>query len=89
MKYEIEKEGGFIGLSKQYRGEIKLGKDEKAKIIDALKSTKKENLQLRDGFKYRIKFIDESLIFQNTFNEKDLPKLIREFIDEIVNTKGK
>ncbi|WP_276166809.1 protealysin inhibitor emfourin [Zobellia alginiliquefaciens] len=83
MKYEINIEGGFTGISKRFEGEVKLNKNEEQEMLDAVSVKQEDHSHLRDGFTYTVKLTDEEGVYESQFNESNLPKKIRHFITDI------
>ncbi|MBU2946450.1 protealysin inhibitor emfourin [Zobellia uliginosa] len=83
MKYDINIEGGFMGIPKRLEGEIKLDKNEEQEMRDAISIRQEDQGHLRDGFMYTVKLTDEEGVYESQFNESNLPKKIRHFITDI------
>lgn len=89
MEYKIQIEGAFTGIPKEYKGERILGEGERELLLNALKGTRPNNQQLRDGLKYHVELKDDKGIFTAEFDEGNLPPEIRKFIDRILQSNKK
>ncbi|MDX1365497.1 MAG: hypothetical protein R3243_14905 [Arenibacter latericius] len=85
MKYELTIEGGFVGIPKTYKGERHLHKEEKNQLLQSLQKTNSDkNINARDTFNYKLKLIDHENIYKYEFEEFDIPKEVRMFIESII-----
>ncbi|GGW21741.1 hypothetical protein [Arenibacter certesii] len=85
MKYEINIEGGFTGIPKTYKGEQSLNNEEKTKLLLSLQKTfADENTKTRDGFNYKLKLTDHEIVYNFEFDEFNIPKEVRMFIESII-----
>lgn len=88
MKYEIDIEGGFVGIPKSYKGEKILNPVEKRELFHSLKKVVPDkNERARDGFNYKLKLTDSNEVYKFEFDEFNIPKEVRMFIDSILETK--
>ncbi len=88
MKYEILIEGGFIGIPKEYKGEIDVKDETKDVLLNVFnRNLIPENENLRDGLQYHLKLVDGSKEHRARFDETNLPLPIRQFIATISKTK--
>ncbi|MCG2459669.1 hypothetical protein K8352_02800 [Flavobacteriaceae bacterium F89] len=84
MKYQVNVEGGFTGLLREYSGEIGLGSSGVKDLLEAMESVSGErNQKLRDGLLYRITLKEGDDVYRADFYGPHLPKPIRDFIDRI------
>ncbi|MBU2973037.1 protealysin inhibitor emfourin [Zobellia sp. B3R18] len=83
MKYHINIEGGFTGISRQFEGEIDLDKAKEEEMLNALAEKQEINSQIRDGFTYTVKLMDNNGVYESQFNESNLPSSLRTFITDI------
>ena len=81
MKYEVFIDGGFMGFPKSYKGGSLLKDDEKKELFKLMKAKIKPSDDLRDGFQYHLKFIDNNIEYTAVFDELNLPLQVRRFID--------
>lgn len=88
MKYEIAIDGGFVGIPRNYKGEWILKNNEKAKLLQSLqKVLPYKNKRARDAFNYRLKLTDEDMVYNFEFDEFNIPKEVRMFIDSILKNE--
>ncbi|MCM4166376.1 hypothetical protein KCTC52924_03309 [Arenibacter antarcticus] len=88
MKYEIDIEGGFAGIPRTYKGERSLEKEEKTKLLHSLqKPILDKNKKARDAFSYKLKLTDNDIDYNFEFDEFNIPKEVRMFIDSVIKTK--
>ena len=83
MKYEVFIDGGFMGFPKTHQGEVFLEDDIKRAIFKGMKIKTKSSNDLRDGFRYHLKLIDNDIEHTAIFDELNLPLQIRRFIDSV------
>ncbi|VAW10615.1 hypothetical protein MNBD_BACTEROID03-1523 [hydrothermal vent metagenome] len=83
MKYEVFIDGGFMGFPKTYQGEVFLEDDIKRAVFKGMKIKIKPTNDLRDGFQYHLKFIDNNIEYTAIFDELNLPLQVRRFIDSV------
>lgn len=89
MNYKIRIEGGFVGISKEYVGEITMGRKEKDDIIKVLvKKLENTNPKLRDGFLYSIYLWDENFEHRITYDESNLPESVKQWIEKTIAKTG-
>lgn len=87
MKYEIFINGGFANIPKQYEGEIALKKEQQNQLIETLSKKLKPSEEIFDGFVYHIRIADGDLAVKSVYDEHNLPKTVREFIDTVLQNK--
>lgn len=80
MKYHIEIEGGFAGISKTLEGELDLSPDEKSALLRSMEKHDKRNEKLRDAFGYTVSLIDGERQVTANFDDTNLPKAIRNIL---------
>ncbi|MDO6517875.1 protealysin inhibitor emfourin [Zobellia uliginosa] len=83
MKYQINIEGGFTGIPKQFEGELKLDKEAEKDMLEAVSVKREDHSHLRDGFTYTVKFSDGKEVYESQFNESNLPENLRRFITDV------
>lgn len=85
MKYEISIAGGFIGISKTYKGESDLNALEKESLLNSIQTPDPHKTDhLRDGFTYTIKLSDKDKVYNLEFDDLNIPIEVRMFIDSIL-----
>ena len=85
MKYEISIEGGFIGISKTYKGETDLNEDERKSLLSSIRPPLAQRTDpIRDGFIYRIKLSENDKVYNLEFDDLNIPIEVRMFIDSIL-----
>ncbi|HUH47734.1 MAG TPA: hypothetical protein VLZ54_11315 [Arenibacter sp.] len=85
MKYEVSITGGFIGISRTYKGESDLGALEKESLLNSVRTPVPHKTdRLRDGFTYTIKLSDNDKAYNLEFDDLNIPIEVRMFIDSIL-----
>lgn len=85
MNYKIRIEGGFVGISKEYAGEITMGKKEMDDLKKVLfKRIENTNPKLRDGFVYSIDLWGENFEHKIAYDESNLPESVRQWIEKTI-----
>lgn len=88
MKYMVKVEGGFIGIPREYIGEISLDSEKTQKLISVLKEgSKSDSREMADMLHYQIILQNEGYSYSADYDEKSLPDSIREFLDDIRDKK--
>ncbi|RKN81105.1 hypothetical protein [Ulvibacterium marinum] len=89
MNYKIRIEVGFAGISKEYVGEVIMGRKEKDNLKRVLiKKIENTNPKLRDGFVYSIDLWGENFEHRMTYDESNLPESVRQWIEKTIEKSG-
>lgn len=90
MKYKIIVEGGFAGISREYEGEVELTPEETKSILEGMNEGGGfQNQDIRDGFSYVIKIENDNEVLRRKFEEGNMPRSIRNFMDRVRQTNRK
>ncbi|MGB5820597.1 MAG: hypothetical protein WBG90_14025 [Saonia sp.] len=88
MNYQLFIEGGFMGISQEYKGEVTLGEVSKDILVQTMKGPmKRSNTKLRDGLKYKLVLLDGDRTYEREYDESNLPEPVRVFIKSELNKK--
>jgi len=87
MKYEVFINGGFVNIPKRFKGDIVLEDLEKKELIDTLRKIPKYSNEIHDGFTYHVKLVEGDTEVKSVYDEHNLPKVIKNFIDTIQSNK--
>ncbi len=86
MKYSIFINGGFVGIPKEYEGNMQLEVDVKKELIQAMKKEAPLSDEIRDGFTYHIKLQDEAEEYKAIFDDTNLPEPVLKLIQKITDS---
>ncbi len=84
MRYQLEIEGGFAGISKTYTGELQLDDIREQQIRRVLKEKPPStDPNLRDHLRYQLQVTIKEKRYTGEYNDMNLPDEIRDLIAEI------
>ena len=83
MHYHIKISGGVAGFLREFKGELPLDDDLKAKLKALFEHSKKslKNKNLRDGFNYFIELEIDQVLYRESYDDSNLPMALRQLID--------